>query len=87
MVKVQLYTRNAQLDLEEKIMELPESPLIGDPIFFGNLFNADEKEIASYEASKNGKRLEGIVTERTWYLDHDVLDYHLLLTLELKSSW
>ncbi len=38
MVKVQLYTRNAQLDLEEKIMELPESPLIGDSIFFGNLF-------------------------------------------------
>ena len=87
MVRIQLLTRDAQLDLEDKIMELPESPLIGDSIFFENLFDIDEIETASYEASKNGKKLEGIVTERTWYLDHDVLDYHLLLTLELKSSW
>lgn len=85
MVRIQLLTRDAQLDLEDKIMELPESPLIGDSIFFENLFDIDEIETASYEASKNGKKLEGIVMERTWYLDPENLEYNLLLTLKLKS--
>lgn len=85
MVKVQLHTKNAQVNFENKTMELPESPLIGDFIYFENLFNTDEKETALYEASKQGCKLSGKVTERTWYLDPDDLEYKLLLTLKLEN--
>ena len=52
MVKVQLRTDDAQVNFEGKILDLPESPLIGDIIFFKNLFNDEELDIAEYEAGK-----------------------------------
>lgn len=86
MVKIELHTSDAQLDLEDKILELPESPLVGDFIYFENLFNLDEIETATYEASKQGCRLSGKITERTWYLDSHSLEYKLLLTLDLEKN-
>ncbi len=86
MVKVQLYTTDAQIYFEDKTIELPEGPIIGDYIVFGSLFSEDEREIASYEAGKNGFILAGEVTERTWYLDPKDLEYKLLLTLKLSEN-
>lgn len=83
MTKVQLYTKSAQLDLEGKVLELPESPLIGDHIFFENLFNEDELDRALYESGKNCVKLEGKVISRMWFLEVESLDYHLLLEIEL----
>lgn len=85
MVKIALHTRNAQIDLDGKFLELPEAPIIGDFIYFENIFNIDEKETASYEASKQGCKLSGQVIERTWYLDIDDLEYKLLLTINLEK--
>ena len=85
MIKIQLCTRNAQLQLENKIIELPEAPIIGDNIYFANLFNEDEIDTAEYESSKQNCKLEGKVIERLWYLDIADLEYKLLLTLELSK--
>lgn len=86
MVKICLRTLNAQINFEGKLLELPEAPVKGDFIFFGNIFNEDERSMAEYEASKQGCKLSGKVIERLWYLDEKDLEYKLLLTLELDKS-
>lgn len=85
MVKVQLRTDDAQVNFEGKILDLPESPLIGDIIFFKNLFNDEELDIAEYEAGKQSLKLEGKVVERMWYLNTESLDFILLCKLELTE--